>query len=233
MAEIASPGARRLLVVVLLVVLVAAGRHASQQVAAVTAPEPAPGVEHPDGYRPLSTNADGQPVRWDPCAAIRWELDVASLPRPLDGDAVVGFMETASLDARLPLLHHVGATDRSAAAAFTATGRGDLDLPVLVGFGDVEAHGGDARTIGLGGPVSKVVDGRWQHTSGRILLDTEAWPSLTPLTQRRVVLHELLHVLGLDHTTADGQLMAPGYANALGSGDLAGIAALRGDGCGT
>lgn len=225
---------RRFVVGVLLLFAVAVGRDLRGTVAAVTAPETLEGTERAEGYRFIAEHPDGTPVRWDPCASVRWELDVASLPSPEAGAVVEGFMATAALDARMPALVFVGETDRSASAAMGgATGRDGVDLPVLVGFGDTQAQGRDERTIGLGGPLSQVVDGEWQHTSGRILLDTEAWPTLSPLTQRRVVLHELLHVLGLDHTEADGQLMAPGYAHALGAGDLAGIAALRGDGCGS
>ena len=96
--------------------------------------------------------------------------------------------------------------------------------PVLIGFG---ATGENPRfaddTIGLGGSgVGE--DGRL--VNGSIMLDATKYAHQPEMAERQaIVMHELGHVLGLDHVHDDGELMNEDNIGrtTFGPGDLAGL----------
>lgn len=112
---------------------------------------------------------------------------------------------------------------------------GDRWAPVLVAWSSpAESPGLAGDVIGLGGSATVSANGAdWVYVSGQVQLDA---PEMNRLLQasagreaaRSVVIHELGHVLGLDHVDDPTQLM---FANAnsittLQDGDLAGLALL-------
>jgi hypothetical protein len=109
--------------------------------------------------------------------------------------------------------------------------------PVLLGFVDEEEVPELAGDVaGIGGAVYALPAGPGQATAvgGVVALDTDVIDDDVPAENAQAILvHELLHVLGLGHTDAPGELMrATGTGQtALGQGDLAGLAALREEAC--
>ena len=109
--------------------------------------------------------------------------------------------------------------------------------PVLLGFADedeVPDLAGDVA--GIGGAVYALPPGPGPATAvgGVVALDTDVLGSRVPDEYVEAVLvHELVHVLGLGHTDAPGELMrATGSGRAdLGPGDRAGLAHLREAAC--
>jgi hypothetical protein len=96
--------------------------------------------------------------------------------------------------------------------------------PLLIGFG---ASGENPRfaddTIGLGGSA---VDNRGELLNGAIMLDATKYAHEPDLAERQaIVMHELGHVLGLDHVHDSGELMNEANLGrtSLGPGDRAGL----------
>lgn len=96
--------------------------------------------------------------------------------------------------------------------------------PVLIGFGatgENQRFAGD--TIGLGGSALGA-DGHF--TTGAIMLDATKYAHEPDMAERQaIVMHELGHVLGLDHVHDRGELMSAENVGrtTLGPGDLAGL----------
>jgi hypothetical protein len=109
--------------------------------------------------------------------------------------------------------------------------------PVLLGFADedeVTELAGDVA--GIGGSVYALPAGPGRVTAvgGVVALDTDVVDDDVPFEYAEAVLvHELVHVLGLGHTEAAGELMqATGSGQTeLGPGDRAGLAHLREAAC--
>jgi hypothetical protein len=96
--------------------------------------------------------------------------------------------------------------------------------PVLIGFAatgeDVQLSG---DVIGEGGSAYNMASGR--YLTGGIELDATQYDEVHDLAHRQaIVMHELGHVLGLDHVDDRGELMYPTIVRAeFGPGDLAGL----------
>ncbi len=87
---------------------------------------------------------------------------------------------------------------------------------------------------GLGGPLApkltnKPISRSWAWTKGFILIEQNYWLSYDELQKINLVIHEIGHVLGLDHpANLTGQIMGYGddVSVELGSGDKLGLQAL-------
>lgn len=214
------------------------------QAVAVPRPAPARGRVMPGvavistgSHAFLHTDDAGAPVGYDPCRPIRYVVREQGMP---DGGAalVEDAMRTVS-----------AATGLSLVAAGTTTEVPEVDrrliqrerygedwAPVLVAWSDesevpelagqVAGVGGSAAVPGADG------DGQWL-AAGRLVLDS---PDLTTLLAtpggyeraRAIVMHEIGHVLGLDHVHDVGELMNPltSTRTDLGPGDRQGLALL-------
>ncbi|GAA1503350.1 hypothetical protein GCM10009788_03230 [Nocardioides humi] len=170
--------------------------------------------------------AAGEPVTWRPCEPIRYEVNPAHASGSDDEavarvqDAVAEVAEASGFRFR-----YVGTTARRPADADQlAPGPAP---PVLVAWAradEVEDLAGEVA--GIGGSVSREQD-RWSwYVTGRVVLDADAVDDADD--ERATLLHELGHVLGLDHVDSRRELMHAQSAGQedFGPGDLEGLARL-------
>lgn len=199
----------------------------------------APGMPMADApYAVWGRNADGDPVRWDPCSPIRWVLDDRAAP----ADARSTIDEAMSrITAASGLRFEYGGRTSEAPSRDRSLVSGDQTAwaPVLVTWvpgGSTDLPLGDAER-GVAVPVAVDEGGVRTFVTGQVLLNADK--RLAPGFVDRhaswgaVVLHELAHLVGLDHVEDPRQLMhpAPGFGPVeFGDGDLAGLAAVGADG---
>lgn len=185
-------------------------------------------------YAFLIMTPTGAPVGFDPCRPIRYVVRPDEAPS--DGDRMIAeavatisratglaFVD-AGYTSEEPLLHRPLVQARY----------GDGWAPVLFAWSDARASPELAgSTAGLGGSsvVPAASGPREFLAGGRVLLDA---PDLTAILAGpdgyaragAVIVHEVAHVVGLDHVNDPDELMAPvmGQRTDLGPGDLAGLA---------
>jgi hypothetical protein len=181
-----------------------------------------------------SEGANG-PVLRDPCVPIHWQLSTAGVPagaEPLAQEAV------ASVAARTGLVFIFdGYTGDKPAFDGPLLVHGDRweYAPMVIGWG-TEAQspdlGGDTTGVGGARVTPGAYDDREFLRSGAVIIDTSDIRDLetVPAEQARtraVIMHELGHVVGLNHAADPHELMFPSasYVIAWGSGDLQGLAA--------
>lgn len=180
---------------------------------------------------------DGSPVGYDPCRPVHYVVRPDGMPgvgESLIEDAVAIVSAASGI-----MIVAVGTTDEAPAmdrAIIQPDRYGDGWAPVLIAWSDegeltelagsVAGVGGSAAVPGADG------DGTWL-AAGRLALDTAELNAI--LTRgdgyeqaRAVVVHELAHVLGLDHVSDPNELMHPitSTRTDLGPGDLQGLALL-------
>lgn len=179
------------------------------------------------------------PVRWSRCQPIHYVINDAGAPSngvPIVQSAVAEAAAASGLrfvfdgmSNRTPLWH-------------TGTSPQDLpeNAPVLIAWdtsdGDPQLKGDVA---GIGGADAWSISGVDYYTTGGATLDASEFNSLAsrrggPQQERAIVLHELGHVLGLDHVQDRSQIMYPTAEGQLdyGSGDRNGLAILGQGPCG-
>ena len=210
--------------------------------------EAATGPAGPSSYAFLARDASRRPVRYNPCVPIRYVVNPDGAPAGAVGEVREAFGRLAAAtglrfaDAGSTTERHVriGGPARPAyQPGRYGTGRWapvlvswvtEADEPILAG-----------SILGYGGSTSfhnRVSDEA--YVTGEIVLDqelTQVRPGFGPgLTRGNLLLHELGHVVGLDHTPEPDEAMAAtissrspdGYA----LGDRAGLALVgAGQGC--
>ncbi len=199
---------------------------------------PAPLVAASGSYRFLAHQADGTtPVSYDPCRPIHYVIRQ-------DGEPAGGNQIVTNAVHRLSQatgLHFVydGATSEGPfreRLSYQPNRYGDRWAPVLVSWvtakenpvmaSAVTGEGGSSAFGFPGGPSA--------YVSGAVELDAAKLTSELKRPDgkrvvRAVVLHELGHLVGLDHVSAANQLMYPQIQPGVtdfGTGDLTGLAAL-------
>ena len=197
--------------------------------------------EHTDEYRFIARDFDGDPVRWNPCEAVHYVVNVAEAPagslddvqeavRRISAATGITFSYDGLTDEVLERRRDMVQVDRY----------GDRWAPVLVTWVDPDTSqvsfdsDGDVAA-GVAAPFTP--RGADVIVSGWIAINAED-PNPPgfgfPDAQGPVVLHEWGHVMGLDHVDERGQLMHPagGGVAGLGPGDLEGLRQLgRSEGC--
>lgn len=194
---------------------------------------PAPHAES-SSYRFLQTQEGSEaPVAYDPCRPIH--VVVNARTQPPGGDLwLAQALQAASRATGLQFIvdgptTEVAAPDRK---AYQPDRYGERWAPVLVEWGD------EVGEPDLGGTVAGQAGStplRWKgdsvYLTGVVVLDGPqlaelAASPLGPVAARDVVLHEVGHLLGLDHVADPGQLMyAEGSPGVSGyqAGDLSGL----------
>lgn len=183
----------------------------------------------------LHTHDDGTPVGYDPCRPVEYVVRTDHAPA-VGPQLLAEAVEEVSAASGLRLVQ-VGTTDEAPVVDRPLIqpglyGRGWA--PVLVAWSDeqevpelsgqVAGVGGSAAVPGADGT------GSWL-AAGRLVLDA---PDLTRMLDRpdgherarAIVVHELAHVLGLDHVEDRDELMHPVTSSRtdLGPGDRQGLA---------
>jgi hypothetical protein len=182
----------------------------------------------------MTQDESSAPVTYDPCVPIHLIVDPRTI---VDGGMKLLEQAIDEVRSATGLVFTVdGLTDEPAAAEGTVTAdQGRAWLPVRVSWSDPAAEetlGGDVA--GYAGSANITRDGRRWFVTGNVVLDGPQLADIlrTPrgwASARSVVMHELGHLVGLDHVDARGQLMQPEGSEALttwGDGDLTGLAAL-------
>lgn len=180
-----------------------------------------------------SGDAD-DPVTWSPCRVIEYEVNPAGAPGG-DAETVALVQEAVAEVAAIAGLEfdYVGLTDRRPAWEDRFIPLGSRE-PVLVAWADdseVPLLADDVA--GLGGSVAVGRGGRLEYVTGQVTLDSEDFAEIATRPQgdreqRAILLHELGHVLGLDHVDSDQELMYADNVGRLefGTGDLNGLVRL-------
>lgn len=179
-----------------------------------------------------------QPITWDPCRPIRYAINPQGGPQ----DAVELVQESVEIVAALTGLEfeYTGLTDDRPEweRPFIPSFRSEKGPALISWATEEEVAALSGNVAGVGGAAA-VPDrlGKMHLKGGGVTLDIASFdrmserPSGGRAAQRRVILHELGHLVGLDHVDDDGELMAPGSpAREFGPGDREGLAILgRGD----
>jgi len=173
------------------------------------------------------------PVTYDPCVPIHLVVDTRRMVD--DGMQMLEEALDEVRDATGLSLIVDGLTDEPARDDGTVTDADGAWLPVTVSWSDPkESSRLEGDVAGFAGSASVDRDGRRWFVTGSVVLDG---PQLAEIldgprgwqSARSVVMHELAHLVGLDHVDAPGQLMQPEGSDSLtswGAGDLTGLAAL-------
>lgn len=188
-------------------------------------------VPHGTGWMAWGARSDGTPLRWDPCRPVDWVVRPSDPPWLVD--AATTALDRVGAAAGVTFRHAgvddgpIGADRRTA----TDDGRWQPVLVTLASRDQATWLADDDRALAV--PV--VVDDVF--VTGQVLLadDVDLDPGFTSRdgSWGATLLHEVAHLVGLDHVDDRDQLLypypLPGPA-AFGDGDRAGLAALRADG---
>ncbi|HMO12315.1 MAG TPA: matrixin family metalloprotease [Actinotalea sp.] len=208
---------------------------------AVPRPEPSQGRLAPEvpvttsgTHAFLHVDDEGEPVGYDPCRPVRWVLREDGAP--LGGDVLVAESVAAVAAATGLVFEFGGVTDEPPfldRPIIQEDRYGEAWAPVLIAWADeTEVHQLTGQVAGIGGSAAvpgATGDGEWL-AAGRLVLDREDLGAMIERgdieTARAVILHELAHVVGLDHVADESELMNPttSATSSFGPGDLAGLA---------
>jgi len=185
-------------------------------------------------YRFINVDALGRPAQWDPCRPLIYQVDTRQMPGdylPYVHEAMGRLRQATGLDfmyggeASPDVLQDIS---KLADSTILIAWSDPASLPVL-----------DGSALAVANLIpTKASEDRLRIRNGWVILDSTE--SLTPgfvqdKSLGQVLLHELGHVMNLDHILEPMQLMYP-YLSSYSPvdyqrGDLAGLAWARSPGC--
>ncbi|MEX1176820.1 MAG: hypothetical protein WEB09_00025 [Nitriliruptor sp.] len=207
-----------------------------------TTPHSAPHAASEDGYAVWDRNDDGTPVRWDPCRPVRIVASGVGAPTTYPLDQLVADLEHAAgvlreaTEIELTVIGTSTEVPDASRSTLATEGASRAWAPVLVGWrapgeGDLPLRDVD-RAVAV--PVAVGTSRERVYVTAQVVLNPER-TDLVPGARDRssswgaTLLHELAHVLGLDHVDDPDQLLHtyPGVGPVeLGAGDRAGLRTL-------
>lgn len=199
---------------------------------------PAPDTGGAYNFLAKQTGTGSQPVTWDPCKPILYEVNIAGGP-PDAVALVAGAVRDVAAATGLKF-EYEGLTDarprwKTSDLPFFAAHR-----PALVSWAtesDVSQLAG--RVAGIGGSLPQPArNGRLRYVTGGVTLDSASFAAMDQrpegrALERAIVLHELGHLVGLAHVSDQTELMNADNVGQLdyGPGDLEGLAKLGAGPC--
>jgi hypothetical protein len=194
-----------------------------------------------DEYHFLAT-VGGKPVRWNPCQPIHYVVNLDQAPSGSLAD-VQEAIRRVSVDTGITFMfdgstQEIPQKDRT---SYMPSEYGDRWAPVVIAWvtqsqTDIPFHDGEDQFAAVSRPLAPP-DDTPQFVSGWVVINASdrnppGWVSSA--YQGPTILHELGHIMGLDHVNSKAELMEPsgGYVTDFGPGDLAGLELLgRDQGC--
>lgn len=179
----------------------------------------------------------GEPVAWDPCREIHYEINPDGAPDDTDEteDFVANAVEVVSHWTGLEF-EYDGTTDRRpewGERFVPSIGRHE---PVLISWAtedEVPQLEGDVAGIGGAVAVEAQPGGWYRYVTGGVTLDEDTFEDLDSLfgdsgEGKAILLHELGHLVGLDHVDSADELMYGDNVGKrdFGTGDLNGLVEL-------
>jgi hypothetical protein len=174
------------------------------------------------GYEFLQVQG-GDPVTWNHCEAIRYQVNPKGAPE--NWEEIVHQAIDEVEEASGFVFADRGTTVKTRLIGMNY--EGNEWEPVLIIWSDRYQDGSlDGGVIGRGGSGTIDVNGRPRYVVGKVSLDSNL---RDPFATQMVLEHELGHVLGLDHTDDEQQLMYAGYVGqkGFGKGDVKGLKRLH------
>lgn len=172
----------------------------------------------------------GDPIGWNHCEPIRYEVNPAGAPRRWE-EIVETAVETVTTASGFDFRFTGTSVDRSFEEREVDPGS---PPPVLIAWADAaEVPDLEGSTAGIGGSTPARVDGRVRFVTGMVVLDTQAYDRMERTgdfgSEVLILAHELGHVLGLDHVEDRDELMNAEYRGqtGFGPGDLEGLEQLH------
>ncbi|WP_205471570.1 matrixin family metalloprotease [Nocardioides sp. SYSU D00038] len=182
-----------------------------------------------DDHAFLRTQPDGTtPVSWDPCRAIPYAVNTDGAPTGWRALLEAALAEVSAAS---------GYVFRDTGTTANRTLATPSDPVLVLCSHQGRRHDLQGSVAGLGGPVATDVQGLARWTSGGVILDQAEYQQLEregdEVAARMILVHEILHVLGLGHVDDEDQLMNASYVgqDRLGDGDVAGLRALHDQPC--
>ncbi len=196
---------------------------------------PEPLARTSGSYDFLQRRPDGGPVAFDPCRPVRWVVRPDGAPA-YGQQTVRWAFDRLSRATGLQFVFE-GTTDEAPSrdrTAYQPDRYGYRWAPLLVAWSwPPELRDLEGPAAGMAGPLSvpSTAAGGRVAVSGQAVLDAPQLNALAadPAAEavlRAVVLHELAHVVGLDHVDDPTQLMNPStspFVTDLQAGDLTGL----------
>lgn len=184
-------------------------------------------------YKFLATNADGSPVGYSPCRPLHYVVNAALAPKGA-GALVENAIKTISEATGIKFVNDGSTTEApsQSRAPYQKDRYGERWAPLLIAWTTPgQAPQLKGAVIGTGGSTHfSFGDGPKSFVTGSLELDA---PQITEDLNRgdssayatAVILHELGHVMGLEHVDDPTQLMYPeiGAPDGLAAGDLNGL----------
>ena len=195
--------------------------------------QPTPPAVGSDAYRFLAVNGDGSPVGYSPCRPLHYVVNDALAPagaQQLVADAITAISAATGI----AFIDDGTTTEQPSPQRppYQPDAYGERWAPLLIAWTTPEvAPQLKGKVIGTGGSTHySYGDGPKTFVTGGLDLDAPqiADELLNPdghLYATAVILHELSHVMGLDHVADPTQLMYPeiGTPEGLSAGDLNGL----------